>query len=148
MKNLMLFPPLWLRDLNLVKVCHFACRNMNCPIPPVHCMMGLLAWCRRMSLLSWAVGSPGSGNTRFQSSISSLKQNTNGKFLVENLSCRFTTVAVVSPTFPELTHIHYVRGLAYSFLPPTLNHTTNHIWSYKYKIYMGPHIHNMGTPRW
>ena len=34
--------------------------DINCPIPPAHCMLGLLAVVRRMSLDSWALGCPGS----------------------------------------------------------------------------------------
>ena len=46
--------------------------DINCPIPPAYCMLGLLASVRRMSLDSWALGCPGSGNILFQRRMSSI----------------------------------------------------------------------------
>ena len=52
--------------------------DIHCPIPQAHCMLGLLAYVvRRMSLDSWALGCPGSGNILFQRRMSSFKR-TNG----------------------------------------------------------------------
>ena len=51
--------------------------DINCPIPPAYCMLGLLACSERMSLDSSALGCPGSGNILFQRRMSSfLKELT------------------------------------------------------------------------
>ena len=46
-------------------------RDMSYPLPPIHCIQGLLACNGRMSWDSWALGCPGSGNILFLRGMSS-----------------------------------------------------------------------------
>ena len=75
--------PCGLGDKNSANVCPCACRKRsltkgyNCPSHQLTEYMALLHAVRRMSLDSWALGCPGSGNILFQRRISYIFR-TNG----------------------------------------------------------------------
>ena len=51
--------------------------DINCPIPPAHCMLGLLACTEAYEFGQLGTGCTGSGNILFQRRMSSFKR-TNG----------------------------------------------------------------------